>query len=596
MGPGVRRDDGKGCFDLSSAFVRAFLTRPAPPRKTRPRMTSLHTPLLDADTELAAATHDHVLIDAAAALGDGRLAVAEHALRTRLKARPTDIAAIRMLAEVAGRLGRYPDAEKLLRRALVLAPEFAAARANLATVLHRQNQPAEALGELATLLRAEPGHPGYLALKAAVLGRTGDYAEANAIYAAVLARHPDQPKLWMSYGHSLKTVGRQADSIAAYRRALADAPALGEVWWSLANLKTVRFSDDDIAAMQTALGGSIAPDDRYHLHFALGKALEDAADYAASFAHYAEGNRLRRAELRYDAGETTRHVERSIALLTAPAFAARAGQGCPAADPIFVVGLPRSGSTLIEQILASHSQVEGTMELPDITALARDLSGRRTRGGDDEDDAPGYLETLLAKSPRELAALGQSYLDRTRIQRKTGKPYFIDKMPNNWAHCGLIHLILPNAKIVDARRHPLATGFSGFKQHFARGQSFTYDLGEIGAYYRDYVTLMAHFDAVLPGRVHRARYEALVADPEGQIRALLAYCGLAFEAGCLNFHNNDRPVRTASSEQVRQPITSQSVDHWQHYDEWLTPLKQSLGFALDSESFVSQATDNKDTL
>ena len=559
-------------------------------------MTSLHTPLLDADSELAAATRDPVLIDAAAALGDGRLAVAEAALRGRLKARPTDIAAIRMLAEVAGRLGRYPDAETLLRRALILAPQFAAARANLATVLHRQNQPAAALIELATLLRREPDHPGYLALKAAVLGRIGDYAEANAIYAAVLARHPVQPKLWMSYGHSLKTVGRQADCVAAYRRALADAPSLGEVWWSLANLKTVRFSDDDIAAMQAALDGKIAADDRYHLHFALGKAYEDAADYTRSFTHYAEGNRLRRAELRYDASETTRHVVRSVALLTTDVFAARGSQGCAAPDPIFVVGLPRSGSTLVEQILSSHSQVEGTMELPDITAIARELSGRRTRGSEDEDDAPGYLEALLAKSPSELAAFGRSYLDRTRIQRKTNKPYFIDKMPNNWAHVGLIQLILPNAKIVDARRHPMATGFSGFKQHFARGQSFTYDLGEIGAYYRDYVALMAHYDAALPGRVHRACYEAIVADPELEIRALLAYCGLAYEPACLTFYANDRPVRTASSEQVRRPITTQAVDHWQHYDEWLTPLKQSLGIALDSYDFAPHAIGNTATL
>ena len=347
--------------------------------------------------------------------------------------------------------------------------------------------------------------------------------------------------------------------------------------------------------MQAALTGDIASEDRFHLHFALGKAFEDKADYAASFTHYAEGNRLRRAELVYDPAETTRHVERSRTLLTREAFAARSGQGCPDPDPIFVVGLPRSGSTLIEQILSSHSQVEGTMELPDITAIARDLGGRRARG-DDDDDAPGYLETLLAKSPAELAALGRDYLDRTRIQRKTARPLFVDKMPNNWAHAGLIHLILPNAKIVDARRHPLATGFSGFKQHFARGQAFAYDLAEIGTYYRDYVDLMDHFDAVLPGRVHRVGHEALIADPESEIRALLAYCGLPFEAACLAFHTNPRAVRTASSEQVRQPLSSAGVDHWQHYDEWLMPLKQSLGFALDSYAFVSHATDNKAAL
>ena len=538
---------------------------------------------MDLAAELRAATRDPVLVEAATALGDNRIAVAERLLRARLKEAPTQVAAIRMLAEVAGRIGRYGDAEKLLARALDLAPEFTAARANYATVLHRQNKPAAALVQLDALLADAPGHPGHLALKAAVLGRTGEYAAANAIYEGVLARFPDQPKLWMSYGHSLKTIGEQADSIAAYRRALALAPGLGEVWWSLANLKTVRFDAADVAAMTAALVGDAAAEDRYHLHFALGKAFEDTADYAESFEHYAEGNRLRRAELHYDAHETTRHVERSEVLLTAPVFAARSGQGCPDPAPIFVVGLPRSGSTLVEQILASHSQVEGTMELPDITAIARELSGRGHRGPADEaDDAPGYLDALLAKSPDELAALGRSYLDRTRIQRKTASPRFIDKMPNNFAHTGLIHLILPNATIVDTRRHPLATGFSGFKQHFARGQSFTYDLGEIGAYYRDYVRLMDHYDRVLPGRVYRVHYEALVADPEAEIRALLAACNLDFEPACLDFHANDRAVRTASSEQVRQPISARAVDHWQHYEQWLGPLKLSLGKTLDS--------------
>ncbi len=298
----------------------------------------------------------------------------------------------------------------------------------------------------------------------------------------------------MSYGHVLKTVGRQADSIAAYRRAIDIAPGLGEVWWSLANLKTVEFGDADIAAMAAALATpEPADEDRFHLHFALGKALEDRGEAEASFGHYAEGNRLRRATIDYDPDEISGHVRRSIALFTPEFLAAREGWGCPAPDPIFILGMPRAGSTLIEQILASHPQVEGTMELPDIPALAKRLGGRTLRA-----EASAYPDCLADLDAAALAALGEEYLESTRIQRKTDRPYFIDKMPNNWAHVGLIRLILPNARIVDARRHPLGCCFSNFKQHFARGQGFTYDQGELGRYYRDYVTLMAHFDAPLP--------------------------------------------------------------------------------------------------
>ena len=291
-----------------------------------------------------------------------------------------------------------------------------------------------------------------------------------------------------------------------------------------------------------------------------------------SFAHYLEGNRLRRQMIRYDADENAAHVERSIKLFTREFFAERAGMGCQAPDPIFVVGLPRSGSTLIEQILASHSQVEGTMELPDVAMLARVVGGRTTRTA-----GSAYPRALEKFSDDELRALGERYLAQTRIQRKTPAPIFIDKMPNNFAHVGLIHLMLPNAKIVDARRHPLGCCFSGFKQHFARGQNFTYDLAEIGRYYRDYVELMAHFDAVLPGRVHRVLYENMVEDTEGEVRRLLAYCGLPFEEGVLRFHENQRAVRTASSEQVRQPIFKEGVDHWRHYEPWLGPLEEALG-------------------
>ncbi len=525
---------------------------------------------------LAAAGRDPALIAAAQALRANRLAVAERALRAILTERPAHVAAIRMLAEVAGRLGRYADAEVLLRRALDLAPSFDAARANLVTVLQRQSKFTAAHVEADRLLAVSPGDPGHLAVKAAVAVRTGDYAVAATAYETVLSRYPRQPKLWVSYGHVLKTVGRQEEAVTAYRRAVADASTLGDAWWSLANLKTVRFGDDDIAAMTAALATATASEDIFHLHFALGKAHEDRGGWPAAWTHYAEGNRLRRRELPYDPDATTAHLERTRALVTAAALAVPGGH--PADDPIFVVGLPRAGSTLIEQILSSHSAVEGTMELPDIGAIAADLSGRyRPR---EDDDAAGYLPRLLALSPGERAALGQRYLEGTRIQRKTDRPRFVDKMPNNFAHVGLIHLILPNATIIDARRHPLANGFSAFKQHFARGQGFSYDLSELGRYWRDYAALMAHYDAVLPGRVYRVQYEALVADPETEIRALLEHCRLPFEPGCLAFHTNARAVRTASSEQVRRPISGDAVDHWRHFDAWLGPLREALGDAV----------------
>lgn len=523
-------------------------------------------------------TRDPRLLEAGVALCESRVAVAEALLREHLKAHPTDVAAIRMLAEVAARLGRYADAEVLLERCLELAPSFLGARHNYAFVLHRQNRSGKALAQIEQLLAGDPRNPGYRNMQAAVLSRVGEYERSLKIYAEVLAEYSHNAKVWMSYGHALKTAGRQAECVATYRRAIDLAPHLGEAYWSLANLKTFRFGAEDVAAMRSQLQRQdLGDEDRLHFHFSLGKALEDARDYPASFEHYQQGNQLRRAVISYDADENSRHVQRSKALLTPEFFAARAGSGSTAPDPIFIVGLPRSGSTLLEQILSSHPLVEGTMELPDIIAMARSLGGRRVRGA-----ASKYPEVLADLSPDELRALGEQYIADTRIQRKTAAPFFIDKMPNNFAHIGLLQLILPNAKIIDARRHPLGCCFSGFKQHFARGQHFTYGLEDIGRYYRDYVEWMAHCDAVLPGRVHRVIYETMVEDTEREVRRLLDYCGLPFEERCLRFYENDRAVRTASSEQVRQPIYRDGVDHWQHYEPWLEPLKQALGPVLQS--------------
>ncbi|EIL99513.1 hypothetical protein RHOFW104T7_06010 [Rhodanobacter thiooxydans] len=521
-------------------------------------------------------TSDPRLLAAATALVENRIPVAEALLREHLREAPTDVAAIRMFAEVAARLGRNEDALHLLERCLELAPGFDAARQNYAQVLHRSNRPEQALAQIERLLATAPTHPGYRNLKAVVLCRVGDYEPAIAIYAELLEHYPDNPKVWMSYGHALKTAGHTQRAIAAYRRSLEREPSFGEVWWSLANLKTFRFGADDLAAMRRQLARTeLAEDDRLHLEFAVGKALEDAADYASSFRHYAQGNAIRRAQLHYSADETSARVRHIRQRYTREFFAARAGCGSPARDPIFVVGLPRSGSTLIEQILASHSQVEGTMELPEVSSITRLL--RERAGADGE---MPYHDALAALDAGELRELGERYLDNTRIQRKTAAPLFIDKMPNNFMHVGLIHLMLPNATIIDARRHPLACCFSGFKQHFARGQGFSYSLEDLGRYYRDYVALMAHFDAVLPGRIHRVFYERMVEDTEGEIRRLLDHCGLPFEESCLRFFQNERPVRTASSEQVRRPIYREGVDHWQNYAPWLAPLESTLGQVL----------------
>ncbi len=522
---------------------------------------------------------DPTLLAAGAALYENRLPEAEATLRSHLKQSPRDVAALRMLAEVAGRLRRYRDAEVLLRRCLELAPSFNTARHNLALVLHREGKASEGLAEVDRLLAHEPRHASYRNLKAAILGSIGEYESSLALYKGVLGDFPNQAKVWMSYGHALKTAGQEQEGIAAYRKSIELEPLLGEAYWSLANLKTFRFTQHDVTAIQTALtkpDAELDNHERLHFHFARGKALEDAGDYAASFADYSEGNRLRRNEIYYDAAENGARLRRSRTLYTPGFLSERAGLGCEAPDPIFIVGLPRSGSTLLEQILASHSQVEGTMELPYITAMARALTWSAN-----EAETAKYPDVLAKLSPERWRSLGEEYLASARIHRRRGTPFFIDKMPNNFAHLGLIHLALPNAKIIDARRHPLACCFSGFKQHFAEGQNFSYSLTDIGQYYRDYVEFMAHFDSVLPGRVHRVFYESLVQDTESEVRRLLDHCGLAFESSCLRFYENSRAVRTASSEQVRRPIFLDGVGQWRNFEEWLEPIKRALGPVLE---------------
>lgn len=537
-----------------------------------------------AETEfLLAAATDLPLQQAARALIESRVPEADFLLREYLRRHPDHVLGLRLRAEAA--FWRQKDAEAiaLLTRCLELE-EFPGARFARALSRYRCGQAVAAQEDLEVALRAEPDNPAYRALLAAVLSKTSEIERTLGLYARLTDEYPLQPKLWMAYGHVLKASGRQPDSIAAYRRAIGLEPRLGEAWWSLANLKTVRFDAADIAAMQGQLQRrDLANEDRLHFEFALGKALEDAGRYDESFRHYDSGNRLRLADTNYDIETSTINLRRSQRLLTREFFAARTGLGCTAPDPIFIVGLPRAGSTLIEQILSSHSQVEGTMELPDITDIARGIADRRQQKGDFD-----YLPLLEAIADAEWRGFGERYLATTRVHRKLGRLFFIDKMPNNFTHIGLIHLILPNARIIDARRHPLASCFSNFKQHFAMGQLFSYGLENIGRFYRDYVELMAHYDAVLPGRVHRVFYERMVEDTETEVRRLLDYCGLPFEEGCLRFHENQRVVRTASSEQVRRPIYKDGVDHWRHYERWLDPLKLALGTVLEAYPAVPQ--------
>lgn len=527
---------------------------------------------------LRSSADDPQLRRAAAVLCRDRVPEAEFLINEHLKRHPADDAALRLLAEAA--MWRHHDVEatRLLTQYLERAPRVAPALYSRALAQYRSGQAVSAQKDVEAALAVEPRNPAYRVLLAAVVTKTSEVERAIGLYEELIAEYPNQPKLWLTYGHVLKAAARQADSVSAYRRTIELSAGLGEAWWSLANLKTIRFTAADIETMQRQLErGDLGDEDRLHFEFALGKALEDQHRYQESFHHYSQGNRLRLLHGRYDAADSAEHLRRSKVTFTREFFAARKGVGCPARGPIFILGLPRSGSTLLEQIFASHSQVEGTMELNDVTEIARSIADRRTDAHDYD-----YLPILHELPDDEWSKLGQRYLETTRVHRKLGRPFFTDKMPNNNAHVGLIHLILPNASIIDARRHPLASCFSNFKQHYAMGQLFTYGLENIGRYYRDYVELMAHFDAVLPGRIHRVFYERMVADTETEVRRMLDYCGLPFEEDCLRFWETERIIRTASSEQVRKPIYSEGVDHWRHYEQWLGPLKQALGPVLDA--------------
>jgi len=572
----LARDRGDPAQALS-AYRQACRLNPALEASWRAQADLLAAAGRSGEAAMARAQADRLqalprpLVSATHLLAEGKLARAEALCRDFLKTAPTHVEGMRLLAEIGSRLGILEDAEILLENAVRFEPDNIQLRLDYIQVLRKRQKFAAALAEAEALHAREPANPLFQSHLAIERMQTGDFAGALALFDQVLDTLPGDPATLTSKGHALKTWGHQDEAIAAYRAACAARPEQGDAWYALANLKTYRFTSDEIDEMaRLEARRDLALSDRIHLCFALGKALEDRGETAEAFACYARGNQLKRSQSRYTSEGMLAEFEAQKAVCTPALFKARAGAGHPAPDPIFIVGLPRAGSTLIEQILASHSRVDGTLELPNILSLSQRLRGRdRTDGG----AYPAILETL---PDAELAALGQDYLDSTAIHRQ-GAPFFTDKMPNNFRHIGLIHLILPNAKIIDARRAPMACCWSGFKQLFAEGQEFTYGLEEIGLYYRAYVDLMAHWDAALPGKVLRVRHEALVADLEGQVRRILDHCGLDFEPACLDFHTTERAVRTASSEQVRQPINTKGLDAWREFAPHLEPLRRALG-------------------
>lgn len=517
------------------------------------------------------------VVEANSLHADGDLTAAERIVRAYLRTAAGNVGARRLLARICTDRGAFGEAETLLAAVLDDAPDYDAARLDHAFVLLQQHKHLQARQQAAQLLDRTPGDRDALRLYAAACVGLGDYEPVIDVYRTLLG-DPHRPAAEIAELHgwranALKITGRHAEAVAAYRAALETRPTDGMAWFGLANLKTHRFDDDDVAHMAAAAERhDLPPMDHVYLGFALGKAFEDRGDYAASWHHYARGNAARRTTSRYRPEIAARCVDGLRHVFTAEFFAERAGWGVEDAAPVFVIGLPRSGSTLIEQILASHSLVEGTHELTEIERYVRTLCGADPACG-----LPAHPDALRRLTADDARALGRRFLADTRPYRALGKPWFIDKMPNNFWHVGLIHLILPRATIVDVRREPMASGFSNFKQLFGTTHhEFSYDLADIARHYRAYRQLMHHWHDVLPGRVLDVRYEDVVADVDGAVRRLLAHCGLRFEPACLSFHETKRSVRTPSSEQVRQPLHGDAVAQWRHYAAWLTPLRHAL--------------------
>ena len=468
-------------------------------------------------------------------------------------------------------------------------PDDLAARWVTLRASYAEERFTDALAQLRAFPQEVRGEFQLVAHEADLLGKLGDHDGEIALLRQLTEQQPAMGSLWVSIANAQKILGRIDDCVATLRHAIAIDPGYGKPWWLLSDLKRFRFDDSDVATMKKMLAGDVRETERVPLHFALAKAYEDRGEAKLAFDHYAQGNRLRAATIDRRGAVLTPKIDRSIATFTTDCLTARDGWGHPSPAPIFIVGIQRSGSTLVEQILASHKLIEGTAELPLIPQLNREIAL-------DDRLPPGDLfDRIAALDASRLTALGETYLARAAAFRATDRPYFIDKLPGNWTNIGLIRLILPQAKIIDARRHPLAAGFSNFKQNYGAGAAFSYDLATIGLYYRDYLRHMTHFEQVSPGAIHRVVNETLIDDFEPQVRALLDFLGVPFDPACLAFHANPRAVRTPSAEQVRRPINRDGVDQWRAVEPWLGPLKQALGPALDGWNLPPGTYQDKDS-
>jgi tetratricopeptide (TPR) repeat protein len=511
------------------------------------------------------------LLGASDLMYDGKLMQAEQLCRQFLLKHKHHIEAMCLLAEIGLRLKIYDDAEFLLESCVELAPENLSARTQYLNVLLRTGKYARARQQASWLLERQPDNSAHKISLAAALVGLGENEQGIALYQSVLDKLSQPADVYLQLGHAQKAIGEFDAAVTSYQKAYQHRPDFGDAYWSLANTKTYRFNVQEVHNMRARAGDEQTPvDDKIHFYFALGKAFEDKKDYQSAFEYYASGNRLKQQQSGYEPDKTTQMVDAQIKHCTAELFEQRGHLGAKHPDPIFILGLPRAGSTLLEQILASHSQVDGTMELHNILGLAMRLRGRNAG------QAPAYPANLWEIKEEYFARFGEQFIDNTRSYRGDA-PFFIDKMPNNFLHIGLIKLILPNAKIIDARRHPMACCFSGFKQLFGEGQDFSYSLEAMGSYYKDYVRLMAHWNKVLPGQILRVQHEELLQDTEGQIRRMLDFCDLPFESGCLEFYRTKRSIKTPSSEQVRQPVNKRAAQQWRHFEPYLQPLKDALG-------------------
>jgi tetratricopeptide (TPR) repeat protein len=508
-------------------------------------------------------------------ISQNKLVKAEQICKAFMQKNPRHVEGLRLLADIASRLGIQEDAEFLLESAVAFDENNTRVRIDYIQVLRKQQKYALALQQAVDLLNIEPDNPQFQSVFAVESMQSGDYSSALSMFDSILAILPEDPVTLTSRGHALKTLGETVQAVDSYRRAIKKHPAHGEAYYSMANLKLFSFTDQEITAMESQEGNPmISHMSRVYLDFALGKAYEDKELFEKAFTFYERGNAAKKIQSRYKSSDLTTEFHAQAKVFDSDFVAKHKGTGFSAPDPIFIVGLPRAGSTLLEQILASHSQVDGTMELPNILALAQTL-----RRGERISNIKHYPDVLQTLNAEDFHSFGEKFIQDTRVHRGSA-PFFIDKMPNNFRHIGMIHLILPNAKIIDARRHPMGCCFSGFKQLFAEGQEFSYGLEEIGTYYKDYLELMDHWDSVLPGRVLRVQYEDVVADLDTQVRRILEYCGLPFEDSCISFHETSRSVRTPSSEQVRQPIYNSGLDQWKNFEPYLGPLKKALGSSI----------------